>query len=284
VTGYQSSPWSAHKLTDPAEVVREEIRRARRALKIPGDVHEARRALKRARALLRLSQAGPRLDTARRIRRELRDAGRRLSGTRDAEVAAEVAREMETEFGSPPSLADELEARRQGAQDALDAGLGTEVRFELGAVGKEARALLGAVEVADAVRGVGRAYRRARSAYRHARSHPRITRMHILRKRVKDLRYQLEWLAPVWPEVLEGWTGELHALTDDLGRIQDIHVLRTTGHVVSDPGDRRRLAWALQGLRRELRRTRRRAFRTSARLFAEEPDAFQARMVTLAEL
>ncbi len=278
------SMWRRHALPEPARAAREEIRRARVALEVPGDVHEARRALKRARALLRLCQAGPSADEARGIRHEIREAARLLSTVRDDEVAVEVAREMEREFGSPPSLVDALEERRRHSQATLDTGLGRQVRKELAAARRGTGGLEGSVDPVDTVARIGRAYARARAASRRARRRPSGTALHTLRKRVKDLRYQMEWLTPVWPAVLEGWTGELHALTDDLGRVQDIRVLRVSGHGLKDPGDRRRLAWALQGLRRERRRTLRIAFHRSQRLFAEAPGAFRARMAALVQL
>lgn len=270
-------------LPDPAEVAREEIRHARRSLKRPADVHEARRTLKRARALLRLCETGPRELTARRIREGLRDAARRLSPLRDVEASLEVALDPGAGQGLPPGLMEALERSRDAAQATLDqGGLAKGIRQELSALRKEVEALRGAGEPGEVVGRVGEAYRRAREAWQAARVTPRGELLHTLRKRGKDLRHQVEWLSPAWPPVLGAWGEELHALTDDLGALQDLRILRTVAREVVPPGDRQALARALRDLRRESRRGRRRALARGRRLFAEEPGAFADRMTALA--
>lgn len=271
------------RLPDPARAAALEALGARRALEEPADVHEARKHLKRGRAFLRLCEVGGQRRAAGELRRELRDAGRELAEIRDREAVLEALGEPDGTERIPPSVLASLRAAAtrdpQGEAATLARVAGELVRTE-----GRAAALEGRTGPGDWGAALAKAYRRARKAWRRARSNPSADALHELRRRTKDLRYQMEWLTPVWPAVLEGWTGELHALTDDLGRIQDIRVLRVSGHGLGDPGDRRRLAWALQGLRRERRRTLRSAFRRSQRLFAEAPRAFRKRMGALAQL
>src|SRR3954468_3779501 len=53
-------------------------------------VHDARKRLKKTRALLRLARPAMRADAFRAYNRELRDQGRALSGARDADVLVET--------------------------------------------------------------------------------------------------------------------------------------------------------------------------------------------------
>src|SRR5689334_2251019 len=53
-------------------------------------VHDARKRLKKTRALLRLARPAMRADAFRAYNRELRDQGRALSGARDADVMVET--------------------------------------------------------------------------------------------------------------------------------------------------------------------------------------------------
>src|SRR6185503_16142962 len=57
-------------------------------------VHDARKRIKKTRALLRLARPAMRADAFRAYNRELRDQGRALSGTRDADALAETVDEL----------------------------------------------------------------------------------------------------------------------------------------------------------------------------------------------
>src|SRR5215208_5141851 len=63
---------------------------SRRADDPGGAIHEARKDVKKARALLRLVRADLKAGAYRRENRELRDAGRALSALRDADVLVET--------------------------------------------------------------------------------------------------------------------------------------------------------------------------------------------------
>src|SRR5688572_28848189 len=61
-------------------------------------VHEARKDLKKTRALLRLTRSGLPKSTYRSENRALRDAGRSLSGTRDADVMIQTVDKLAERF------------------------------------------------------------------------------------------------------------------------------------------------------------------------------------------
>ena len=74
--------------------------------------------------------------------------------------------------------------------------------------------------------GLLRIHHRGREALARVQSAPLDPEAyHELRKRAKDLRYTVDFLEPVWPEVLSVWASELHVLTDRLGEGNDLTVL-----------------------------------------------------------
>lgn len=268
-------PWSP--LSDPAWAARDQVIRARHVLDELGDIHEARKSLKRARALVRICTGGfSSPEDARQLRRRLRDSGRLLSESRDREAAQEVLESLGP-LASPGTAAEE--GPHRGEVDGVIA----EVIAELDDVARTLRGIRGEVARVDALEGVAKAYRRARRAYRDVVESATGEAIHTLRKRTKDLRYQLDWLAPVWPRVLGSWVEELHALTDDLGRAQDIRIYRTAVRDVSSSQARRRHARNLWTLRHEGRRARRSALSRGRKLFLETPGGFGERIMRLGE-
>ena len=309
--------WSA---TSSAEVRRElsrvisaQLTRASEALDVGKDlastVHEARRAIKRARALLRLADPWPRnspTDTT------LRDASRVLAVLRDADVRVLTAQNVRD--GSPSSgpnlvprhLLESLEEERRqcfaewGSADgplhaagellrsaivevrdtratgamAGPEGTGSGGMEETGSGGTE-EATLGGMELLRL--GIGASY-----AAVWARSDPAAgegpvdERSHKLRKRVKDLRYQLEFLDTGQPK-LGRLVRDLHHLTDLLGDRNDLATLSryTASAEVLREAERAVLTAHVEGGKQALQSE---AAALSARLFEEEPDSFVRRI------
>lgn len=271
------------RLPDPARAAALEALGARRALEEPADVHEARKHLKRGRAFLRLCERGGQRRAAGELRRELRDAGRELAEIRDREAVLEALGEPDGTERIPPSVLASLRAAATRDPQGEAATL-ARVAGELARTEGRAAALEGRTGPGDWGAALGKAYRRARKAWRRARSNPSADALHELRRRTKDLRYQMEWLTPVWPAVLAAWVEELHALTDDLGRVQDVRVVRgAVGGSVPDQSERGRTALLLWDLRRDARMARRSGLRRGSRLFAEGPSCFRRRMGALLE-
>ena len=61
-------------------------------------IHDARKRIKKTRALLRLARPGLKTKAYRRRNRELRDTGRGMSGTRDADVLVETVDALAERF------------------------------------------------------------------------------------------------------------------------------------------------------------------------------------------
>jgi CHAD domain-containing protein len=241
-------------------------------------VHEARKDMKKLRALLRLTREEVGSQTYRREAACFRDAARELSGTRDSDVMLETLGSLELPAGAGWELRKEIQAERARAGEGdRDAAAGGAV-----AILKEAR---GRVDDWPLVRdsfdavagGLERTYRRGRRGFRAAREEPSVEALHEWRKRVKDLWYHHTLLRELWPPVLTAVGDQAHELSDMLGDDHDLAVLAdwvrervpAAGPELFDAVDRRR---------EELQRQ---SFALGALLYADKPSAFVKRLERL---
>lgn len=256
-------------------------------------VHEARKHLKKARALLRIVRPALGAATYRRENAALRDAARLLSATRDADVlVATVEALADHAAGRLPAasfaavrdaLAREAAAARSAepAGETAPADPATVVARQLSDV--LARVESWPLEGSDwetVVAATSRAYARGRRERAHAVEQPTVEALHAWRKRVKDLWYHHRLLKPVWPPVVEAIGEEAHVLSELLGDDHDLAVLRDrlAAGVELPPGAGADLAplVALIAQRRET--LQRDARQLAARLYAESPKAFERRL------
>ena len=222
-------------------------------------IHEARRACKRLRALLRLMRSG-RSKAYRTENRRLRDAARALSPQRDADVLRATARSvgLGLAVGTSPSGGSRAPAAR--AVQLLQA--------QRRAVGRwPSDALSRAALEAAVVEG----YRRARRAGRQARRRPRADLLHEWRKQVKHHCHQCEAVATLWPHLLQR-ARALDDLGEILGRHHDVEVLalalQRQPHRFGAP---EAVLPAARRLRREQEHLAARALRAGAKLFRDDP-------------
>ena len=313
--------WSAASCEEArselSRVISAQLARACEALELGRDlastVHEARRAIKRARALLRLADPWP---TNSPTDATLRDASRALAVVRDADVVVLTAKDIRD--GSPssqPSLVPlhlleslEEERRRRFAESGSADGplhAATELLRSVVLEVRDARApeamagpeptapdgmeatALGGTELLRLGLGASYASVRARSdpaagegpveAPTEAPVEASVDeRSHKLRKRVKDLRYQLEFLDIGQPK-LGRLVRDLHHLTDLLGDRNDLATLSryTASADVLCETERAALTAHVDGRKQALQSE---AAALSARLFEEEPDSFVRRI------
>ncbi len=249
------------------------------------DVHESRKSLKRLRALSRLLRPALGADGYRRENGALRDSARHLAGARDAEVmvatlAALVAdrgeqREPDEEF---ETLRAHLLAERERASEHLhaDAGPARSAAADLDPVRQRIASWVASDAGFDAIEpGLRRMYREGRERYRTARRDPTAEHLHEWRKRVKDLRYCAELLAPVAPDRLTGVAERADQLGEALGDEHDLTVLEAFADAHPDlfatPAERKRLRKLARRRRAELRRD---ALRQGRALYARRPRRF----------
>jgi CHAD domain-containing protein len=248
-------------------------------------VHSARKALKKERALLRLSRDALGPGSRRRENAALRNAARQLSDTRDAEVLVQALDSISERYAGQLSevtfgaFREELEAERDLAREKLnDPTLASAVVDQLEASRlriADWRLKRGGWKAVDG--GLLRSYRRGRKAFAEARAVPDGEHLHLWRKRAKDLWYGLRLLAPVCGEAVRGQAKEAHALSDLLGDDHDLAVLRQTlvrsGHDV--PADLDALLALIDHRRKQLQQQ---ALAVGEIVYAEKPKAFRRRV------
>lgn len=264
-------------------------------------VHEARKAMKRVRAVLRLARDEIGDDVYGAENEVLRDTARTLAGIRDSAVQAGAVRGLRKRYSHElssgalraveerlmerhavaaanvqPELVSEAVRRLRsararyaawptGAEDQVD-GLvrgGTPLRNEFAAVAP----------------GLRRVYRRGQLRMADAYEADTPEAFHEWRKRIKYLRYQTEMLERAWPGPMKSLARSLETLAETLGEANDLAVLQT---ILRDDPDlcrrnsERRMLTALAEHTR--RRTVDKMRPLGRRVYAETPDAFVTRI------
>jgi CHAD domain-containing protein len=244
---------------------------------------QARKDLKKLRAMLRLSrdQLG-----GKRFRTEdqrYRDAGRLLSSSRDAEVRLQTARALGRRCG--PQLPAgaygiwvlALEREREEVAGDGD-GRGPEVELAAAAIAAGRATIAEWPLRDDSWRAIGpglrRSYRKGRKGLRRTIADPNAENVHDWRKRGKDLTYQLRIVRNAWPELLGETAERSHRLTDPLGDHHDLALLAEDleGREIDGRGE------IVELIRRWQTQLLEEAFELGQRLYAEKPKAFERRL------
>jgi CHAD domain-containing protein len=199
---------------------------ASRAASIDEGVHELRKALRRARATVRLVADTLTKDDRRDVSRALVEARQQLSSSRDLAVAPVALGEIALAGEHRATAAAIVEGARGAGAPA------EEVRRHLQDAAARvaplvdviAAALPARVEWGDLVDGLADTYRRARRSLDDARRSREA--FHAFRKRAKELTYQLEVLADGIEGRTEAIRRDLAGLGDELGQIVDVIMLR----------------------------------------------------------
>jgi CHAD domain-containing protein len=238
-------------------------------------VHEARKATKRVRAVVRLMRPAIRAKDYRNLNRGARDAARALAGARDAHVAAATFDAL-VATANDPTVYMGLRAQLPADDDPAPS----------------TEALATAVQGLDTVRtrsqrlslddpgwsavgpGLAAMYRRGAKGMSTAAGKPSAARLHQWRKHTKYLWHATELLTPAWPAVVGPFSAELHALSDSLGDDHDLDVLSV---LVADRGLAVPAGWADLVAQRHAQ-LRSAAFSRGLRCYAEPAAAFTDRM------
>jgi CHAD domain-containing protein len=228
-------------------------------------VHEARKDMKKLRALLRLVGG-------KRLRGEsdfFRDVARELAGARDADVMLATVADLESRYEVDVGpVRQRLEAHRLrttggGRRKAANAAKG---------MLKEARARVDDWPLDgdgfDALEdGLRRTYRRGRRDWRAVQADPSTENLHEWRKRVKDLWYHHSLLQGIWKPVMSALADEAHELSDRLGDDHDLTLLLGFGA--------EELEAVIAERRHELQHE---ALEYGARLYADKPKVYVRRI------
>ena len=198
-------------------------------------VHEARKSLKRLRAMLRLVRPAIARKVYRRENLAFRDAARPLSEVRDAKILVETLDKIVKINGRVPrnqpfaAVRRELVRHQHGVREkVLDhdeafAIVDSAMKDALERLDDWAHVHDGWSSVGE---GVQRVYRRGRRALAAAHEKPTVEHLHEWRKQVKYLRHQMELLRPMKAIVLGPLAEKAEELGDILGDDHDLAMLR----------------------------------------------------------
>jgi CHAD domain-containing protein len=266
-----------------AETALERLRGASEA-ELAAAIHGARKDLKKLRGLLRLVRDELGKGTFKAEDRLYRDAGRALSGSRDAEVKLETLLALCHGFDDlPAETAEHWAGRLETERDELAA---TVVGEAEGNIDRAAEAIEAG---RDAIRqwslgidswtlvgpGLARTYRQGRETMAPALTNATTENVHEWRKRAKDLWYQLRILREAWPGPLGETADQAHELTELLGDHHDLAVLAADLRTRTGLGDRAAFEAAIEQRQGELLDA---ALGIGQRLYAEKPKAFKRRL------
>ncbi|MDQ6821387.1 MAG: CHAD domain-containing protein [Actinomycetota bacterium] len=248
-------------------------------------VHDARKSLKKERSLLRMARGSIPASQRRRENAALRDAARRLSIVRDADVMIEALEKIADRYVGqfPSSSVEAIRGRLEHDREVA--------RLELmasGAPEAAAEDLKAALARVDAWRlkaggwtaigpGLERGYRDGGKEFAVARKKPTAENLHAWRKRAKDLWYDLRLLEEIAPHTVHAQAKDAHLLTDLLGDDHDLAVLRDSVQALAKdvPVDIAAVLVAIDHRRQQLQEE---AMFLGARVYAEKPNAFTRRM------
>lgn len=255
-------------------------------------VHQARKAIKRVRALVRLIESELPDNVFDFENQSLRDTARLIGDVRSSRGvvdAAVVVRDLYGELladGTFEELLVRLEHRRgvmelQALEDPRLIGRivrGLERahnRYSSWPTDDDARAVYG-VGVRDSYGsispGLASTYGRGRRNMVLAYSSRRPRHFHQWRKRVKDYRHQMEFLAPLWPEVVVGTAMTADRLGSVLGEDHDlaelVDLVGARPDLCPNPRERSLLGALAQQRRAELELA---AEILGRRIYAEKP-------------
>ncbi len=253
-------------------------------------VHETRKHLKKARAILQLVSKEIGRGPFKTQDHCLRDVGRLISEIRDAEVRLQTARELRSMARS----------RKRRCYEGIEETLTLELEHVIAAF---AEWQVQAVPMLERVRKeildwpvdefgfkqlrcrIEATYKRGRKAVADARNDESAESFHLVRKEAKQLCYQLRVLAPSNPVVVKELDEELGTLGDLLGRAHDLSFLKARlqqefNHEPADDAERQELLGVIEASEADLQQD---AADLAEHFYAERPRDFGDQIATWLE-
>lgn len=202
-------------------------------LEVDEAVHQVRKRLKKTRAVIRLVRDRLGKKTYQQENARFRDIGNNLALLRDSKVQIATLDSLVAHFADIDSeiftdIYRELQVDyRREYQRVSDEGILKLVRNQL----KDSQNAIASWQIdsddwSAIDKSVKRVYQRGYQGLHSAISEPSLENLHDWRKRVKDLRYQLMVLCPIWSEMIEQWIDQTHNLSDYLGEDHDLAILK----------------------------------------------------------
>jgi len=198
-------------------------------------VHDVRKRLKKMRALLRLVRDEIGKETYQRENICFRDAGRKLSSVRDAQVLIETVETLEKHFKNivVPNAFNEIkeilvEHYRVQKRELLQEEHRMEKVAAMLETGKN-RISDWSIDSNDWLvleKGLKKTYKKGKQDFTNAYQSLSVENLHEWRKRVKDLWYHLQILQPIWSDFMGELIHQTHILANYLGDDHDLAVLK----------------------------------------------------------
>lgn len=260
-------------------------------------VHEARKAIKRMRALARLFREEMGEPEFKRVNSTLRDAGQRLAGARDAQVRLATLRSLAQHHPDMLSRSGvdlfgaHLEHERAQTDEPTDS---PQVLEDIAGMRRQlARWNLVDRDFEDMAPGLHRIYKEGRKRYAGAKDEqrdadldsehvPSDQALHDWRKRVKSLYYALDMLGGKQAKGARKTTRRADRLGDLLGEEHDLWMLSVYAeeHPNAFGEDLRAREELLAVIGRRRKRLRKRALKLGKRLYKRSPQRFTQRLRT----
>jgi CHAD domain-containing protein len=189
-------------------------------------LHDFRKSVRRARALVSLLQPALGRTAAHGLAGELRAAFQTTGTLRDADILIATLSTVDSDAAARPAFERVLrqEESRDGSRAAEALAAGNRILRPLPDVLRVT--LPQAFAMDDLARGLARSCRRVRSTLAQAAKTGENADFHEWRKRVKELRYQIELLASSGSGELKRREKALAALAEELGKVTDLIVLQ----------------------------------------------------------
>ena len=246
-------------------------------------IHTTRKAIKRSRGLLRLLRDLPGSDAYRVENLTLRDLGRQLADLRDAAVVVDTLDRYGTDIEAAVGTRV-LGGIRSCVGAALESQDDvTTIRLDVSRALGTARARYTTLfddaadeEFAALAAGLRRAYRGGRNVMRVAAASGRVGEFHEWRKRVKYLRYQLEHLCLLEPELIAGGIAQLLRIDQLLGDAHDLWLLAGSIEDRCPVNGQRAVVMAVLDTKR--RHLEQNALEVGAPFYADGPGAFASEL------
>ena len=237
-------------------------------------VHEARKSIKKVRAILRL-MSGELQTVALTGNSLFRDLGRELSVERDAAVLVETLDSLKDDIKSPGAAL----VRGRFVRERSRASRGESpaaIAFALERAAAQVRTWpLRATGYAALAPGIEKAFHRCRKRMARVQEDPTAANFHEWRKCVKDHWYHVRLLEGVWTDATRLYEKALKDLENCLG---DDHNLAVLSERVIAMKDGAAFEELLAAGRHRQKHLRDRALHLGERLYAQKPRSFVRHM------
>jgi len=244
-------------------------------------VHEARKSIKKVRAVVRLmaGELGPVAEAENEL---LRNLARKVSPLRDAAVLVETFDSLASHFPEAicPALRERIHAallknRSHVARTSIAARSPATIAFALERAAQRARVWPLHYDGFDAIApGLKRALRRGRKALREVLADPSPIRCHEFRKRLKDHWYHVRLLENAWTHETKLYEKDLKTLETLLG---DDHNLVVLSDRLASFGTAAEVAGLQEAIAARQRKLREQAQALGQRLYAPKLGVFLRR-------